>query len=168
MSNITITKSNLSLFKKRLQKSLKNYLGLEIKLHEAGKIFASAIGVDSEYELQKVLSPDNANPLKESSLNKITVYIAMDKKWVEAQTQSSSIITSSKNLAILAMYSEKTYQNLTEQDKIINSVIVQAQVDIEDLVDCTNASIFGDKNTFDICITNLHLESTPAKKMKIY
>lgn len=56
MASIAITQNNLSHFNKRLQKALKESLGVDVKLTLAADIFAKACGKSSTYEIQKILS----------------------------------------------------------------------------------------------------------------
>ena len=62
MSEIILNNDNVSRFNKRLQKALEKHFGSEVKLHEAAKIFAQAIGKNSEYELKKVLEYSQDEP----------------------------------------------------------------------------------------------------------
>lgn len=55
MSNIHVTPDNLSSFNRRLQKSLKETLGVEVPLHQASFIFARALGSTSLHTLQSQL-----------------------------------------------------------------------------------------------------------------
>lgn len=64
MSDITITKDNLSRFTKRLQKALKKQFNQEVPLHVASTLFANALGSQGEYELKQQLDipiPKNQN-----------------------------------------------------------------------------------------------------------
>jgi Fe-S cluster biosynthesis and repair protein YggX len=56
MSIITISEENLSRFNKRLQKALEEFLGTDVKLTDASKLFAKTLGKDSEHELKKALA----------------------------------------------------------------------------------------------------------------
>lgn len=58
MTDITINKTNLSRFSKRLQKALKEQFKQDVPLHIASLLFCNALGVNSEHELKTLLEKE--------------------------------------------------------------------------------------------------------------
>lgn len=148
MSEITLNSDNVTRFNKRLQKALSEYLGQDVKLHEAAKLFAKAIGKDSEYELKKTL--DTPHSKNETPLL-VNAYIAIDEKWAAKQDCCNNFTLNSDDVDIVALYSEKNYVEMIKEGQLPTaSVVVAVQVSFEDLMACANSSLFGDHWSFEI------------------
>lgn len=161
MSEIILNNSNLSRFNKRLQKALEEYIKQPIKLTDAAKIMAKAIGKDTPEELKKALKKSD------SYHDLVNVYLRVDKHWFNSYQIPPTKKELSYNIVINGLYSEKVYEDIKNDDEFLesmketNDVMIAVQIDKESLIENMSSALFAENCYFEIYLLekNGHLKT---------